>query len=145
MLLIFVLLRKDLIGPLAVLNTDNDDLVERKRMTFFHRLRSIDFGGQILFLLGFGLLVLSFTWAGVVYQWNSPAVVVSLCAGIVLSLSFLGWEYLLAPGNPLNLIWPHQKAMISWNLINNRDISLLFYINFATGASMYAVRLLLFT
>lgn len=68
---------------------------------------------------------------------------VPLCFGIILSLSFLGWEYLLAPGNRLNLIWPHQKAMLPWNLINNRDISLLFYINFATGASMYAVRLLL--
>lgn len=65
---------------------------------------------------------------------------VPLCFGIILSLSFLGWEYLLAPGNRLSLTWSHQKAMIPWNLVNNRDISLLFYINFATGASMYAVR-----
>lgn len=137
-----MLLRKDLVGPLALLNTNNDSLVERKRTTFFHRLKSIDFGGQTLFLLGFGLLVLSLTWAGVVYQWISSAVMVPLCFGIILSLSFLGWEYLLAPGNRLILIWPHQKAMLPWNLINNRDISLLFYINFATGASMYAVRLL---
>ncbi|RYP61086.1 hypothetical protein DL770_009851 [Monosporascus sp. CRB-9-2] len=140
--LVFLLLRNELLGPLPVVDshTPRGDLPrpDHKRL-FFQRLRSIDFGGQILFLLGFGLLVLSFTWAGAIYGWDSVAVLLPLCLGMILSCAFLGWEYMLATGRRLSLIWPHQKAMLPWNLVSNRDISLLFYINFATGAAMYAV------
>ncbi|RYP75062.1 hypothetical protein DL769_003891 [Monosporascus sp. CRB-8-3] len=140
--LVFLLLRNELLGPLPVVDSHapcGDSPPPDHIRTIHQRLRTIDFGGQILFLLGFGLLILSFTWAGVIYGWDSVRVLLPLCLGTILSCTFLGWEYMLAAGRRLSLIWPYQKAMLPWNLISNRDISLLFYINFATGAAMYAV------
>jgi hypothetical protein len=100
---------------------------------------TIDVGGQLLFLFGFGLLVLAFTWAGATYDWNTAAVLAPLCIGALLAFSFVCWEHYMAPGNVLSRKWPFQKSMLPWQLIINRDIGLLCYITFATGVAMYAV------
>lgn len=103
------------------------------------RIASIDIGGQLLFLFGLGLLILALTWAGATYGWASAAVLVPLCVGLLLVASFIGYEYLMAPGRLLSRMWPRQKPMLPWALLGSKDIGLLFYINFATGAAMYSV------
>ena len=54
-------------------------------LRFAARLATVDVGGQVLFMFGFGLLVLAFTWAGGEYSWASAAVLVPLCAGLLAS------------------------------------------------------------
>ncbi|CAK7211588.1 hypothetical protein SEUCBS140593_001222 [Sporothrix eucalyptigena] len=107
--------------------------------TMSSRFASIDVGGQLLFLFGLGLLILALTWAGATYGWGTAAVLVPLCVGLALVTAFVGYEHLMAPGRWLARKWPHQKPMLPWTLLGSKDIGLLFYINFATGAAMYSV------
>jgi hypothetical protein len=103
------------------------------------RLRTIDAGGQVLFLAGFALFILALTWGGGDYAWSTVHVLAPLIIGLVLIVFFLGWEWLLAPGRALARALPSVRAMIPWRLIAERDISLLVYVQFCVGMSMNAV------
>ncbi|KAK2018742.1 major facilitator superfamily transporter [Colletotrichum eremochloae] len=138
MLAIYFILRSELLGPQPIPQLDETADTGR-RTTFVKRIQTIDVGGQVLFLFGFGLLILGLTWAGATYSWTSPAVLVTLILGAMISVSFVIWEYHMAPGKALARQFPWQKAMIPWELARNRDIGLLFYTSFATGMAMYSV------
>ncbi|KIH91481.1 tetracycline efflux protein [Sporothrix brasiliensis 5110] len=116
-----------------------NSLPTRLSTPIISRIASIDIGGQLLFLFGLGLLILSLTWAGATYGWATAAVLVPLCAGLVLVAAFVGYEHFMAPGRLFSRMWPHQKPMLPWTLFGSKDIGLLFYINFATGAAMYSL------
>ncbi|KAK4119111.1 MFS general substrate transporter [Parathielavia appendiculata] len=152
--LVVALLRKELVGPLAIGDAmgagegvTRDGLhrgngrrdVETRTGRFLMRLATVDVGGQLLFLWGFGLLVLAFTWAGGMYPWDSASVVASLVLGGVLAVAWLVYEWAMVPGRVMVRVFPRQKAMIPWHLLMQRDIGLLLGINFATGAAMFAV------
>ncbi|KAK7752343.1 hypothetical protein SLS62_005679 [Diatrype stigma] len=162
-LVVFFLLREDLLGPQPIAGIDfvvADDVLGPeegtatapakivapggsgsggRRMRLAARLKSIDFGGQLLFLVGFGLLILAFTWAGTTYRWSHPAIVVPLIVGALVAGGWMFWEYSMAPDGALGRRFSYQKPMLPWKLLRDRNISLLFYINFATGMAMYAV------
>ncbi|GAB1317907.1 Tetracycline efflux protein [Madurella fahalii] len=106
---------------------------------FWARLGTVDYGGQVLFLFGLGLLVLAFTWGGAVFPWDSIAVLVSLVVGGVLTVAWLVYEWAMAPGRAMARVFPRQKAMMPWRLLMQRDIGLLFLINFAIGVAMFSV------
>ncbi|KAK1639681.1 major facilitator superfamily transporter [Colletotrichum phormii] len=135
---LYFVLRSELLGPQPIPQLDETTETGR-RTTFKKRLQTIDVGGQLLFLFGFGLIVLGLTWAGATYSWSSPAVLVTLILGVVISILFVVWEYHMPPGKALARRFPWQKAMIPWELVRNRDIGLLFYTSFATGMAMYSV------
>ena len=65
---------------------------------------------------------------------------VPLVAGTLGAAAWVAWEWAMAPGRVLGRRLPAQKPMLPWQLLQDRNISLLFYINFATGMAMYAVR-----
>ncbi|KAM0564565.1 hypothetical protein ACHAPJ_000779 [Fusarium lateritium] len=138
LVVVFFLLRKELLGPQPIPEL-NETVVTGRKTKFIARLKTVDFGGQFLFIFGFGLIILALTWGGVTYSWSSPAVLVPLVVGIIFAGVFGYWEYLLAPGNAMSEKLPWQRAMIPWDLISNRDIGLLFYCECATGIGMYAV------
>ena len=124
-----VLMRPVLLGP--------QDIVGQEDMTrisssdrFAKRLSAVDFGGQLIFLLGMGLLVLALTWAGAYYPWSDVKVIAPLVVGAILMLVFLLWEYLLLPGRWLSDNFPLQQAMIPLRLLWTRNAGLLMYINF---------------
>ncbi|TEA20093.1 Protein SGE1 [Colletotrichum sidae] len=87
MLLVYFVLRSELLGPQPIPSLDETTDTGR-RTTFAKRLQTIEAGGQVLFLFGFGLLVLGLTWAGATYSWRSPAVVVTITMGAVLIVLF---------------------------------------------------------
>lgn len=93
----------------------------------------------MLFLWGLGLLSLALTWGGGTYPWNSAVVLAPLIIGGVLSIGWILYEYSMLPGLLMSRIFPRQRAMMPWELLSQRDIGLLFLINFATGMSMFAV------
>ncbi|EFQ33363.1 major facilitator superfamily transporter [Colletotrichum graminicola M1.001] len=138
MLAIYFVLRSELLGPQPIPQLDETTDTGR-RTTFVKRLQTIDVGGQVLFLFGLGLLILGLTWGGATYSWTSPAVLATLILGVLISVSFVAWEYHMAPGMALARRFPWQQAMIPWELVRNRDIGLLFYTSFATGMAMYSV------
>ncbi|KAL0940893.1 tetracycline efflux protein [Colletotrichum truncatum] len=138
MIVIYFILRSELLGPQPIPQLDETTETGR-RTTFKKRFQTIDLGGQLLFLFGFGLLILGLSWAGATYSWDSPAVLVTLILGVVISVLFIAYEYHMSPGMALARRFPFQQAMIPWELIRNRDIGILFYTSFATGMSMYAV------
>jgi hypothetical protein len=102
-------------------------------------LGTIDYGGQVLFLLGFGLLVLAFTWGGGTYPWDSAAVLAPLVVGGVLAVAWFVYEWAMVPGRAMARVFPTQKAMMPWQLLVQQDIGLLLVVNFANGAAMFAV------
>lgn len=53
------------------------------------KLAAIDFFGAFFALTGSGVLVLSLTWAGGEYAWNSAQVIASLVMGVMVSACFL--------------------------------------------------------
>ncbi|KAL2141536.1 hypothetical protein VTI28DRAFT_2236 [Corynascus sepedonium] len=148
--LVVLLLRKELIGSLAiedVLGSNSGGVAgydgRRDPGTpigrFLLRLGTLDYGGQVLFLFGFGLLILGFTWAGGTYSWDSTPVIATLVVGGVLSVAWAVYEWSMVPGRLMARTFPMQKAMMPWQLLMQKDVGLLVGINFASGAAMFAI------
>ncbi len=106
---------------------------------FWGKMATIDWGGQTLFLLGFGLLVLGFTWGGGTYPWSSAQVLVALVVGGVLAVTWVWYEWAMVPGRIMARVFPRQKAMMPWELLMTRDVGLLLAVNFSVGTAMFAV------
>lgn len=148
-MIVFVILRKELVGPQPLAGVDSDDMTTTTTTTaskntgsiIVHRLMTIDIGGQLLFLFGFGLIILAFTWAGETYAWNSYEVLLPLVLGILIVVAWMGYEYLMSPERALGKRFSSQKPMIPFQFLKNRNVGLLFYINFSTGAAIYSVRI----
>ncbi|PSR97228.1 major facilitator superfamily domain-containing protein [Coniella lustricola] len=142
---VFFVLRKELVGPQHLAGIDDDSTLATTKQepkaapTVLQRIMTIDIGGQLLFLIGFGLIILAFTWAGDTYAWGSYEVIVPLVLGILVFLAWLGYEYLMAPNRVLGKKFSSQNPMIPWRFITNRNIGLLFYINFSSGMAIYSV------
>ncbi|KAJ5400241.1 hypothetical protein N7465_010730 [Penicillium sp. CMV-2018d] len=138
MAVVVLVLRTELQGPLPI-----PELEERGVSTssgrFLARISTIDYGGQMLFLWGFGLLILALTWAGGTYSWNSVAVLAPLVIGGILTIAWVVYERCMVPGSLMARVLPRQKAMVPWELLRQRDIGLLFLINFSIGIAMFAV------
>jgi hypothetical protein len=117
-----------------------DDTTEtNRRICYAARLKSIDMGGQVFFLFGFGLIILGLTWGGATYPWESAAVIVSLVIGGIIIAAFFYWESLFFEGKVLSERWPWQRPMIPWNMVTSRDIGVLFYTEVGNGIGMFAV------
>ncbi|KAG9239508.1 major facilitator superfamily domain-containing protein [Amylocarpus encephaloides] len=138
LVLVHVITRPELVGAQAV--TRNDD-VEDPNLSqgFIARVLTLDFGGQLLFILGLGLLILSLTWAGSDYPWSDVRVISTLVVACILIALFLVWEYFLTPGKFLACRFPTQRAMIALNLVFSRNGAIMMYLNFILGMCMYAV------
>ncbi|KAK0386424.1 hypothetical protein NLU13_6261 [Sarocladium strictum] len=136
--LIWVFLRNELLGPQPIPELDNPFATGR-RTRFLARLKVIDYGGQMLFIFGFGLIILGLTWGGVTYSWRSAAVIAAITIGGILVGCFVFWESLFATGRFAARTMPWQKPMIPWTLSSNRDIGLLFFMECVSGMSMFAV------
>ncbi|KUI70654.1 putative MFS-type transporter YusP [Cytospora mali] len=135
---IFFVLREELVGPQPLHGVD-DGVVAGPKTTIGRRLMTIDVGGQLLFLFGFGLMILAFTWAGSTYGWASVEVLVPLILGAAIFAVWLYYEYMMVPERALGQKLSFQRPMVPWHLIQNRNVGLLFYINFSTGMAMYSV------
>lgn len=137
--LVVVLLRGELLGPQPLPELENRRDTSTRHGRFLARIATIDYGGQLLFLWGIGLLILALTWAGGTYAWDSVAVLVPLVLGAVLSLAWILYEYLMAPPHAMSRVFPSQRAMIPWELLTQRDVGILFILNFAVGMAMFSV------
>lgn len=138
MLVVVVFLKNDLQGPVPILEMEGVN-VSTKSGSFMARISTIDYGGQMLFLWGFGLLILALTWAGGTYSWDSASVLAPIIVGGLLSGGWIVYERCMVPGSVMAKVFPLQKAMISWELLRQRDIGLLLLINFSVGIAMFAV------
>jgi MFS family permease len=126
-------LRPELLGPQEITRTDGDIHAPAVPSTLSAKLSTIDYGGQILFLFGMGMLVLALTWAGDYYSWSDVKVIAPLAIGSCLLVVFLTWEYFLLPGSVVAARYPYLKGMIPLKLLLTRNAGLLIYINFTTG------------
>lgn len=152
MVLVVMVLRKELLGPqplpeLAGEHADDaaasSSSRRQRRGRLWVRLSTIDFIGQMLFLFGLGLLILALTWAGNgesgTYKWSSVQVVAPLVVGAVLTVGWFVYEYSMVPGRVMSRVFPRQRAMMPWALFQNKEISILFLVNFCLGMCMYSV------
>lgn len=137
-MLTFLVLRKELLGPQPIPGLDETTKTGR-RTKLVARLKTIDYGGQVLFILGFGLIILALTWGGVSYPWDSAAVITSLVIGCIFVVSMVFYERSFVEGNYVATRFPWQKPMIPWSLVICRDIGLLLYTECITGMGMFAV------
>jgi MFS family permease len=137
MLVVVLVLRNELQGPQPL--PELEGRAHTRPGRFLVRISTIDYGGQMLFLWGFGLLILALTWAGGTYSWKSVAVLVPIIIGGILAIAWVVYERCMVPGSVIARAFPRQKAMMPWELLKQRDIGLLFLINFSIGISMFAV------
>ncbi|KAF2103675.1 MFS general substrate transporter [Rhizodiscina lignyota] len=135
---VLLVLRKDLLGPQPLPQIEGRD-VSTRHGRFLLRIMTIDYGGQLLFLWGLGLLILALTWAGGSFAWDSAHVLSPLVVGAILSVIWLLYEFMMAPPRFMSRVFPIQRAMIPWELLSQRDIGLLFLINFGSGMAMFAL------
>lgn len=143
-LIALFVLRKELVGPQPLPGVDEGVTPAGTEKltagpTVWRRLMTVDIGGQLLFLFGFGLVILAFTWAGDTYPWGSYKVLVPLVLGALLVVVWIVYEYQMAPSRPLGRRLSYQKAMIPWQFIKSRNVGLLFYVNFSSGMAIYSV------
>ena len=138
MVIVVFVLRTELQGPQSIPEFEETGTSTRFGR-FLARISTIDYGGQMLFLWGFGLLILALTWAGGTYSWNSVAVLAPMVIGAVLAGAWVVYERCMVPGALMARVLPRQKAMVPWELLRQRDIGLLFLINFSIGIAMFAV------
>ncbi|KAF4123608.1 Fungal trichothecene efflux pump (TRI12) [Geosmithia morbida] len=87
LIVIFFFLRNELLGaqPIPKLNETEET---GRHTKFVAHLNIVDYGGQFLFIVGFGLITLALTWGGATYRWDSAAVIVSLVLGVVFAVTF---------------------------------------------------------
>ncbi|KAI1780472.1 major facilitator superfamily domain-containing protein [Hypoxylon cercidicola] len=126
-----------LLGPQPIPGLDEDHLGRREK--FAKRMTSVDIVEQLLFLFGFGLMVLAFIWAGATYDWNHPAVLVPLIVGSLLACAWLYYEYSIGSGGVFSRKLSFQRPMMPWKVIRERNVNFLYYINFVAGMAMYSV------
>ncbi|KAJ5377634.1 uncharacterized protein N7496_005043 [Penicillium cataractarum] len=138
MIVVVFVLRRDLQGPQELTQLEGRDMSTGPRR-FLARLLTIDYGGQLLFLWGFGLLILALTWAGGNYSWKSAAVLAPIIIGGILAIAWVVYERCMVPGSLMARALPKQKAMIPWDVLSQRDIGLLFVVNFSIGVAEFAV------
>lgn len=76
-----------------------------KEMTVTDKLRTLDYGGSVIFVGSTISLLIALTWAGTLYAWSSVQVVVPLVLGVVGLGCFLIYEAYFAavPIMPLHL------------------------------------------
>ncbi|KAI9807235.1 MAG: hypothetical protein M1825_005953 [Sarcosagium campestre] len=129
---IYVLLRKELIGPSS---SSHDNALK----SFLSKCAIIDLGALSLFLISVTLIILATSWGGATYPWSSTAVIAPLTIGALLFLAFCVYEFYMEPGRFLSRKFPKQEPMIPVSLFYKKDMGLLTYINMATGAAMYSV------
>jgi len=70
--LVFFVLRPELLGPQPIpelLSRNGESGQGNPKYRLKARLSTIDFGGQLLFVIGIGLLILALTWGGATYTW----------------------------------------------------------------------------
>ncbi|KAK4861279.1 hypothetical protein LT330_004195 [Penicillium expansum] len=139
MVVVVLVLRTELQGPQPIPELDERSGISTRSGRFLARISTIDYGGQLLFLWGFGLLILALTWAGGNYSWKSAAVLAPLVIGGILTIAWVVYERCMVPGSLMARVLPRQKAMVPWELLRQRDIGLLFLINFSVGIAMFAV------
>ncbi|KAH6869508.1 major facilitator superfamily domain-containing protein [Thelonectria olida] len=137
--LVIILLRKELVGPQPLPEIEGRAIPETRHARFWMRMSTLDYAGQFLFLCGLTLLILALTWAGGSYTWASVHVLVPLVIGVALIAAWIICQYSMSPPRLMSRIFPTQRAMIPWNLLSQRDIGLVFLINFASGMAMFAV------
>lgn len=139
LVLVFVLLRAELLGPQPLPELEGRRDISTRHGRFLARIATIDYGGQMLFLWGIGLLILALTWAGGTHRWDSANVLAPLVLGVALSIAWLLYEYLMVPPRFMSRVFTFQRAMIPWDLITQRDVGLLFLVNFSVGMAMFSV------
>lgn len=143
--LVVVLLRKELLGPQPLPELEEHAGHERgaRRARLLIRLSTIDYLGQVLFLFGLGLLILALTWAGNgesgTYKWTSAQVLAPLVVGAIVTIAWFAHEYCMAPPRVMSRVFKRQRAMMPWVLFKEKDISILFLVNFCYGMCMYAI------
>ncbi len=136
--LVALLLRKELIGPQPLPELAGSGTESSLRGRFVARISTVDLTGQLLFILGMGLLVLAFTWGGSTYAWSSPAVIAPLVVGAALTVAWLLFERSMAGGRAMARVFSRQRAMMPWDLLSQRDTLIVFLITFIGGMAMFA-------
>lgn len=89
---------------------------------FFHSIvsgkawRRVDFVGAFLSLAASVLIIFALEQGGVVYPWDSAAIVTTLVLSGILWLGFITWERQLSKGNGV------CEPIFPWRLVHDRFV-----------------------
>lgn len=52
---------------------------------------------------------------------------------------WFAYEYLMSPPHLMSRVFPLQTAMIPWELLQQKNVTLISFVNFASGMAMFSV------
>lgn len=100
-----------------------------KEMSFFQKLKRIDYGGNIL-LIGSTVSVLyALTYGGTKYEWSHWSVTLTLVLGLLGLLVFMGYE---------TTSWA-TEPVVPPRLFATRTSAIVFAVTFLNSANLYWV------
>ncbi|KAF5009461.1 hypothetical protein FDECE_4315, partial [Fusarium decemcellulare] len=91
-------------------------------------IKSVDLAGIALFLCGVIPIVVSLTWGGHAYPWDSPRVVSLLVVGIVFVVGFGVYE-----------AYGRKDGLLDHRFFQGRNYSLILAVAFVDGMLLYGV------
>ena len=164
MILVFLLLRHDLLGPQRDPRDDLPGRARPDRHKFLVQLAKVDWIGSSIFVVALILILLGMNW-GSTQEWNQAKVIATIVVGGVLLLAFLAWELFLGryeiilnadgtirlPRNPDTSIVPGEHIPLRepprFVSHTTRMMPLYIFTNFnviATSLSCFAGGMLMF-
>jgi len=101
-------------------------------LSFFNRLKGIDWIGMSVFATSITLLLISISWGGITYAWNSLATTVPLIAGSLLFLMWSMYSYGICdkPMIPLIVIADRTAAISYFGTVLQGIIVSLLSVSF---------------
>lgn len=94
-------------------------------------LKTVDFGGAVLFIASIALIILGTAYGGTMYAWSSAAVVAPIVIGSILLIAFVVYEHFIERTSII--------PMIPSRILRNKEVSIVSILAAGTGAALYAV------
>ncbi|KAJ9155185.1 MFS drug efflux pump [Pleurostoma richardsiae] len=106
---------------------------QNRGLTTAQILQAVDWTGGLLSIVGVTLLAVALILGGYPYTWSSPQVLAPLCAGVLVLVLFLAWEWKnRGPNNAMILNARLQRGPL-------RSLLLTLIITFVSGAQFFSL------
>lgn len=116
----------------------------RRENSIMEEVRSVDYTGILLLLLGAVGIVTALTWGGNAYDWNDAHVIAMLVVGIALLIGFclygtvdiymiMGWANWIAES------YGRKDGLIDHRFLQSRNFLLILSVAFVDGMLLYGV------
>jgi hypothetical protein len=99
-----------------------------RRRTLNEKLHELDYLGTILFISAITSFLISVTWGGTLYPWDSWQTLIPLCLGLAGTICFCLWESLTK-----------GPTLIPMPIFRNYSATILYFSSFVHGIILFSL------